>query len=57
MNIGDLSIVSPLTSTAPVFSLIMSYFLLRSVERITPAILVGTACMVVGAALIGWRIR
>jgi len=57
LNIGDLSIVSPLTSTAPVFSLIMSYFLLRSVERITPAILVGTACMVVGAALIGWRIR
>ena len=57
LNIGDLSVVSPLTSTAPVFSLIMSYFLLRSVERITPAILVGTACMVIGAALIGWRIR
>lgn len=57
ISIGDLSIVAPLTSTAPIFSLAMSFFMLRRMERITPAIIVGTACMVVGAALIGWRVR
>lgn len=57
ISIGDLSIVAPLTSTAPIFSLIMSFFMLRRVERITPPIIAGTICMVVGAALIGWRIR
>ncbi len=57
ISIGDLSIVAPLTSTAPIFSLIMSYFMLRRMERITPAIILGTACMVIGATLIGWRVR
>ena len=57
ISIGDLSVVAPLTATAPVFSLLMSVFMLRRMERITPAIILGTACMVAGAALIGWRIR
>ena len=57
ISMGDLSVVAPLTSTAPIFSLTMSFFLLRRMERITPTIIIGTACMVLGAALIGWRIR
>ena len=57
ISMGDLSVVAPLTSTAPIFSLTMSFFLLRRMERITPTIIIGTACMVIGAALIGWRIR
>lgn len=57
ISIGDLSVVAPLTSTAPVFSLVMSIFLLRKMERITPSIIAGTVCMVIGAALIGWRVR
>ncbi len=57
ISIGDLSIVAPLTSTAPVFSLLMSFVMLRRMERITPTIVLGTICMVGGAALIGWRVR
>ncbi len=53
---GDLTIVSPLTSTVPVFSLLLSWFFLRDLERVTGLIVAGTLLTVLGAALIAWQI-
>lgn len=49
---GDLTIVSPLTATAPFFALFMSWLLLRDVERVTLPILIGTILIVSGGLLI-----
>ncbi len=53
---GDLSIVAPLSSTTPLFSLPLSWLLLRDLERVTGLVLAGTLLTVLGAALIAWRI-
>lgn len=49
---GRVVIVDPLTATAPLFTTVFSYFLLRDLERVTPGIVGGAALVVVGAALI-----
>ena len=49
---GPVSIVDPLYGTAPLFTTIFAYFLLRDVERVTAGIVAGAATIVVGAALI-----
>ncbi len=53
---GDLTVVSPLSSTAPFFSLVLSWIFLRDVERVTRWIVAGTVFVVSGGALIAWRI-
>lgn len=57
LSLGDVSIVIPLSATAPFFALLLSAFLLRGVERLTPLIVAGTVLIVAGGALIGWRLR
>lgn len=57
LGLGDVSIVIPLSSTAPFFSLLLSRLLLRGTERVTGWIVAGTVLIVAGAALIGWRLR
>ena len=49
---GDLTIVSPLSATAPIFALFMSWLLLRDIERVTVPILIGTVFIVSGGILI-----
>ncbi len=53
---GDLTIVAPLTWTAPFFSLVLSWIFLRDLERVTGLVVGGTVLTVLGAALIGWRV-
>ncbi|MEE9239832.1 MAG: DMT family transporter, partial [bacterium] len=53
---GDLTIVSPLSAMSPVFALLLSWFFLRDIERVTGWILAGTALAVAGGILIAWRI-
>ncbi len=57
LSLGDVSVVIPLSSTAPLFSLLLSRLLLREVERVTAWILASTILIVAGAALIGWQLR
>lgn len=49
---GRVVIVDPLTATAPLFTTIFSYFLLRDLERVTPSVVGGAALIVVGAVLV-----
>ncbi len=55
LNHGDLTIVTPLSATAPFFALLLSWFLLRDVERVTVPIVIGTVLIVLGGILIAWR--
>jgi len=56
LSYGDLTLVTPLSSTSPLFALFFSWLLLRDVERVTGWIVGGTALIVLGVALIAWRI-
>jgi len=53
---GDLTVVSPLFSTAPFFALLLSAIFLRDVERLTVWIVAGTAFIVSGGLIIAWRV-
>ena len=53
---GDLTVISPLSATAPFFALTLSLFFLRDLERVTAWIVSGTVFVVAGGALIAWRI-
>jgi drug/metabolite transporter (DMT)-like permease len=55
LRFGDLSVVSPLTSTGPLFSLLLSWIFLRDLERVTPWIVAGTVLVVMGGVVITWR--
>ena len=46
------SVVAPLTGAAPLVTLTLSHFLLKEMERITTADMVGTALIVLGVALL-----
>jgi DME family drug/metabolite transporter len=52
LGLGTVSVVTPLTSTSPIFVLVLSPFLLRGVERVTGRIVVGTVLIVLGVYLI-----
>ena len=54
LDLGKVSVVIPLSSTAPLFSLILTALFLRGVERVTPRIVVSTVLIVSGVALITW---
>lgn len=49
---GRVVIVDPLAGLAPLFTTVFSYFLLRDLERVTPAIVGGTALVVLGVTMV-----
>ena len=52
LGFGTVSVVTPLTSTSPIFVLLLSPLLLRGVERVTGRIVAGTVLIVLGVYLI-----
>ena len=52
LSLGAVSVVTPLTATAPIFVLLLSPFLLRGVEILTSRVVVGTLLIVGGVYLI-----
>ena len=52
LSMGTVSVVAPLTGTAPIFVLAMSPFFLRGLERPTWRVVVGTLLIVFGVYLI-----
>jgi DME family drug/metabolite transporter len=52
LGLGTVSVVTPLTSTSPIFVLLLSPLLLRGVERVTARIVLGTVLIVLGVYLI-----
>lgn len=52
---GRVAIVESLSSMAPLFTPIFAFFLLRDVERVTPAVVAGTALSVLGVLLVTLR--
>ncbi len=57
LHFAGVSIAVPLNATAPLVSLLLAYFFLRDLERVTSYIVVGTISIVVGVCLIAWRIQ
>ncbi len=54
LDLGKVSVVIPLSSTAPLFSLILTALFLRGVERVTLRIVVSAVMIVGGVAVISW---
>ncbi|KXB07545.1 hypothetical protein AKJ54_00140 [candidate division MSBL1 archaeon SCGC-AAA382K21] len=53
LEISRVVVVTPLKSFAPIFVLLLSYFFLRRLERITKLLILGSIFVVCGAFLIG----
>lgn len=49
---GEVVVVSPVSSTHPLFTLLLAAILLRDLERVTPGIIVGGLLVVAGIVLI-----
>ena len=54
LDLGKVSVVIPISSTGPLFSLILTAIFLRDVERVTVRIVVSAAMIVGGVMLISW---
>ncbi len=54
LDLGKVSVVIPIASTGPLFSLILTAMFLRDVERITLRIVISAAIIVGGVILISW---
>ena len=54
LDLGKVSVVIPISSTGPLFSLLLTAMFLRGVERVTLRIVVSAALIVVGVMLISW---
>jgi uncharacterized membrane protein len=54
LDLGKVSVVIPLSSTGPLFSLILTAIFLRDVERVTFRIIASAALIVGGVLLISW---
>jgi len=52
LSMSNVVIVSPLQSTNPLFSLLLSYLFLRQLEKITFRVVIGTLFVIAGVALI-----
>ena len=52
LGLGTVSVVTPLTATAPLFVLALSFAFLRGIERLTTRIVLGTLLIVLGVYLI-----
>ena len=56
LDLGKVSVVIPISSTGPFFSLILAAIFLRDVERVTPRIVVSAAMIVGGVVLLSlWK--
>jgi uncharacterized membrane protein len=54
LDLGKVSVVIPVSSTGPLFSLLLTWLFLRDVERVTLRIMMSAALMVGGVVLISW---
>jgi drug/metabolite transporter (DMT)-like permease len=54
LDLGKVSVVIPISSTGPFFSLILTAIFLRGVERVTPRIVASAAMIVGGVMMITW---
>ncbi len=54
LDLGKVSVVIPISSTGPLFSLILTAIFLRDVERVTLRIVVSAAMIVGGVLMISW---
>jgi transporter family protein len=54
LDLGKVSVVIPISSTGPFFSLILTALFLRGVERVTARIVVSAALIVGGVLMITW---
>ena len=52
LDLGKVSVVIPISSTGPFFSLILTALFLRDVERVTPRIVISAAMIVGGVVLL-----
>jgi transporter family protein len=52
LDLGKVSVVIPISSTGPFFSLILTAIFLRDVERVTPRIVISAAMIVGGVVLL-----
>ena len=52
LQAGTVSVVTPLSGTAPVFALLLSYLFLRGIETLTWSMVAGTVAIVAGVYLI-----
>jgi uncharacterized membrane protein len=52
LSIGKVSVVTPLTASAPIFVLLLSPFFLRGLEIVNARVITGTLLIVVGVAVI-----
>jgi len=54
LDLGKVSVVIPISSTGPLFSLILTAIFLRDVERVTLRVVVSAAMIVGGVLMISW---
>jgi drug/metabolite transporter, DME family len=54
LDLGKVSVVIPIASTGPLFSLILTALFLRDVERVTLRIVISAVMIVAGVVLISW---
>jgi uncharacterized membrane protein len=52
LSLGEVSIVTPLSGTAPLFVLLLSFFFLKGVEKLSWRIIVGALLIVLGVFLL-----
>ena len=52
LSLGQMSVVTPFTGTAPLFVLALASLLIKGVERLTGRIVLGTVLMVLGVFLL-----
>lgn len=55
LSYGDVVVVEPLVSSNPVISLVMSALFLKDLETITPRVVAGALCTVIGTILVVTR--
>jgi uncharacterized membrane protein len=55
LKLGTVSVVAPISATAPIFVLPLSLLFLRGIERLTPRVAIGTTLVVLGVFLIAAR--
>jgi len=52
LSLGQVSVVTPLNGTAPLFVLALAYLFLKDVERLSGRIVLGTVLIVLGVFLL-----
>jgi DME family drug/metabolite transporter len=52
LGMGTVSVVTPLYGTSPIFTLLLSFFFLRGIERLSGRLVIGTVLIVVGIYLL-----